>query len=163
MIQVELTNRTAERISILEQFERAVRKVCELADVRFARVGVAIVEDREIHELNRRYLGHDYPTDVISFPMQSDSGSVSGQLEGEIAVSIDTARAQATRFGWTAEQELLLYVVHGALHLVGFDDANTEGTAQMRAAERKILNQLGVQIPNTVAGAATTIPSEESV
>ena len=83
-----------------------------------ATLSIAVVSDRAIRPLNRRYLQHDYATDVLSFLL--DSGP--GWLDGEIIVSADTAASQAPQYDSSAEAELLLYVIHGALHLVGYDD-----------------------------------------
>jgi probable rRNA maturation factor len=81
-------------------------------------ISIAVVDDRSIHELNRQFLDHDYPTDVLSFPLVA----AGNHLEGEIVVSVDTAAREAAEVGWSTEDELLLYVVHGALHLAGFAD-----------------------------------------
>jgi probable rRNA maturation factor len=106
-------------------------------------VSIAIVDDEAIHELNRQFLDHDYATDVLSFPLED----APPRLEGEIVVSIDTAHRVAAEAGWTAGEELLLYVIHGALHLVGYDDKKLELASEMRARERAVLAQLGIAIP----------------
>lgn len=105
-----------------------------------AEVSVAIVDDATIHRLNRQFLEHDYATDVLSFTLSEPP-----RLEGEIVASIDTARREAAAIGWPADDELLLYVVHGALHLAGQRDEEPEDAAAMRRAERAVLEQLGVQ------------------
>ncbi len=93
-----------------------------------------------IHELNRRFLKHDEPTDVISFVLDQADGIVDGQ----IVVSADTAAASAKRFGWTAADELLLYAIHGTLHLVGYDDRTARAQQAMRRRERRYLGQFGL-------------------
>jgi len=95
-------------------------------------VVVALVDDRTIAELHGRYLGEPGPTDVLSFP------------HGEIVVSGDTARREARERGVEPLHELLLYVVHGALHLKGYRDKTSADRKRMRAAERRILAGLGV-------------------
>jgi len=94
-------------------------------------VVVALVDDTTIAELHQRFLGIEGPTDVLSFP------------GGEIVVSADTARREAAARGIPALAELVLYVVHGALHLAGHDDRRPKARAKMRAAERRVLAQLG--------------------
>lgn len=106
-------------------------------------LSLAVVDDPTIHELNRRHLAHDYPTDVLSFPLLDDPP----RLEGEVIVSADTARANAAEYGWPAEDELLLYVVHGVLHLVGHRDKSDHETAAMRAAEARYLRGAGATPP----------------
>jgi probable rRNA maturation factor len=104
-------------------------------------VGVVAVDDPTIQELNRRHLNHDCPTDVLSFPMERTQT----RLEGEVVVSADTAVATAPDYGWSAESELLLYVIHGTLHLVGCDDRDREGRREMRRREKAYLNRLGLE------------------
>ncbi len=103
-------------------------------------MGVAIVDDQSIHEINQRHLGHDYPTDVISFGYTLQPPLV----EGEMVVSLETARKQADQLGWSVESELLLYIVHGALHICGMDDLQQEQRLAMRHTELRVMSQLGI-------------------
>ena len=95
-------------------------------------ISIAIVDDPAIHEINRQYLQHDYPTDVISF----DLTETQQLLEGEIIASWETAQRVAEENHWNPQQELLLYVIHGMLHIVGLDDDSPSQTQQMREKER---------------------------
>ena len=124
------------------RLKRAVRSVLQAAGIRSAEISIAIVDDRRMHALNRQYLDHDYPTDVLSFILERDAST--GSLEGEVIVSADYAAREATRYGWTTGDELLLYVIHGCLHLVGHDDHTPEGQAAMRAAEAGHLAEFGL-------------------
>lgn len=119
----------------------AVERILEEAGIERAEVSVAIVDDRTIQELNRRYLRHDRATDVLSFVLQRSDR----WLDGQIVVSAETACGQAARYGWTAGEELLLYVIHGALHLVGYDDASPPSRERMRRKERKALSRFGLE------------------
>jgi probable rRNA maturation factor len=103
-------------------------------------VSIAVVDDPAIHELNRRYLSHDCPTDVLSFALEQGPA----YLEGEVIVSADTAAASAARFGWSAGDELLLYVIHGCLHLCGYDDQTPAALAEMRRKEAFYLAEHGL-------------------
>jgi probable rRNA maturation factor len=109
------------------------------SDFNSAMISLAVVDDAEIHELNRQFLNHDWPTDVLSFALQDDGS----HLEGEVIISADTAAAMAVELGCTAEAEQLLYVIHGMLHLVGYCDKTPEDAQQMRIAEAKFLGQFG--------------------
>lgn len=124
------------------RLEQAARLVLEQHGPARAEVSIAVVDDLTIHELNRRYLQHDYPTDVLSFVLEADLQ----QLEGEVIVSADTAISQGRQYGVRPEDELLLYVIHGVLHLVGFDDTSAELRQRMRCAERSYLEQFGVDL-----------------
>ena len=107
-----------------------------------AELSLVIVDDSTIQELNRRYLNHDYPTDVLSFTLESDPEA--GRLQGEVIVSADTAARVAEELSVDVQHELLLYATHGVLHLVGYDDAQPAEREQMRAAERRYLEQIGI-------------------
>mgnify|MGYP003784159847 CR=1 FL=1 len=104
-------------------------------------IGVLVTDDNTIQEINRRHLQHDYPTDVISFPY----GCSADEVEGELVVSLCTARRWAAEVGWAWQTELLLYVVHGTLHICGLEDSTAEQRQQMRAAEQAALTELGIR------------------
>ena len=118
------------------RLKKAVRLVLQDAGIRSAEISIAIVTDERMHELNRQYLQHDYPTDVLSFVLEHDDDAKS--LDGEIIVSSDYAAREAARYGWTADDELLLYIIHGCLHLVGHDDTTPAAKQAMRAGRSKI-------------------------
>lgn len=94
-------------------------------------VSILIISDRRMAELHQRFMNEAGPTDVITFQ------------HGEIFISADTALANAKRFDTSVRHELRLYIVHGLLHLEGFDDRDSEGTRRMRAAEKQVLDALG--------------------
>ncbi|MDX1948247.1 MAG: rRNA maturation RNase YbeY [Pirellulaceae bacterium] len=124
-----------------DRLATAVRQVMAEAGIQAGEISVAVVTDEQIHVLNRQYLDHDYPTDVLSFVLEHDGN----RLDGEIIVSSDYARRESERFGWTTADELLLYVIHGSLHLVGYDDQTPEAAQAMRAAEVRHLAQFGLE------------------
>ncbi len=118
---------------------RAVRTVLRDAGVRKARISVAVVDDETIARLNWRYLRHRGPADVLSFLLEQTVG-----LEGEVIVAAQTALRAAPQYGWPPHDELLLYVIHGMLHLVGHDDASPALRAEMQERETHILQRLGI-------------------
>ena len=125
------------------RLKKAVRLVLQDANIRTAEISIAIVSDERMQELNRHYLQHDYPTDVLSFLLNHDEAAQS--LEGEIIASSDYAAREAVRYGWSTDDELLLYVIHGCLHLVGYDDTMPAGKQAMRQAEAKYLAQFKLE------------------
>ena len=127
-----------------KQVIAAVESVLRESDHESAFVSVAIVDDPTIRKINRQYLKHDYPTDVLSFVLEDDGR----RLQGELVVSTDTAIASAGQYGWSASEELLLYLVHGTLHLVGYRDKEPEQIAEMRRAEAVHLRKLGIELPS---------------
>src|SRR5688572_17783805 len=104
-------------------------------------ISLAFVDNPTIHALNKRYLNHDEPTDVLSFPL---SGPKAKKLTGELVLGAEVARDQAAERGHDVQVELGLYVIHGLLHLCGYDDASDDGAKEMRERERHYLAQLGL-------------------
>jgi len=120
---------------------QAVQTALRQQNIAEADVSVAIVDNPTIRQLHRQYLAIDEPTDVMSFVLErSDEG-----LEGEVVASAERAVEVADQYGWTPAEELLLYVVHGTLHLAGHDDATAQQRAAMREQERACLAQLGLE------------------
>jgi probable rRNA maturation factor len=138
--QISLTNETETPVDA-EQIDLAIRWALADSPYDEAIVSIAVVDDETIHELNRQFLAHDYPTDVLSFTLEDDPP----RLEGEVIVSVDTARQNAVEAGWSADDELLLYVIHGTLHLAGYLDKDLEDYTEMRAAEAAVLDRLRVK------------------
>lgn len=103
---------------------------------RVAEVDLAIVGAGEIASLNRRYLSRTAATDVLSFDL-SESGR--GGLCVQLVVCGDVAASQAAARGLSAQRELMLYVVHGLLHQMGYEDESIRGAAKMRAREDELL------------------------
>ena len=102
-------------------------------------LSLVFVSDAELARLHAEHLGDPRPTDVMTF----DLGERGGELEGELYISVERARAVAARRGLRPARELALYVVHGCLHLLGFDDHAPADRRRMRAAERAVLAPLG--------------------
>lgn len=125
------------------RLQTAVQRILDDAQIGSAQIGIAVLSDSAIRQLNKQYLDHDYATDAISFVLEQTPD----HLEGEIAVSAETARRQAARLGWDAGDELLLYVVHGMLHLVGEDDMSEAAAERMRQREREVLGEFGLVPP----------------
>lgn len=146
MINVEIANEQSKHAFDADLLQAAVRVVLRGESIDTANVSVAIVDDATMHALNLKYLRHDYPTDVLSFLLSAANEA----LEGEVIVSADTAASEASRYAWSTADELLLYVIHGTLHLAGYDDASEVERAAMRTKEREYLTALGHQ-PNDEA------------
>lgn len=143
-IEVHVEDRqSAVRISST-RLVRMVRKVLAEEGVLAAEIGVRIVGDRAMAALNRRWLAHEGPTDVITFPLSAPGEPM---LLGDIAVSGETARRVAREIGWPARHELAYYVVHGLLHLAGYDDRVPADRRAMRARERRVMLAAGLPTP----------------
>jgi len=100
-------------------------------------VTIAFVSDRKIRELNRQFRGIDRPTDVLSFPTEDGSDNL-----GDIAISTDTAARQAKENGLTLNGEIAQLILHGLLHLSGYDHETDNG--EMNRIELKLRKKLGI-------------------
>jgi probable rRNA maturation factor len=123
------------------RIREVVRTVLDGEHVADAEISLAFVDNPTIHRLNQRYLGHDEPTDVLSFPL-SEPGAK--RLAGELVIGAEVAKAQAESRAHDVQAELALYVIHGLLHLCGHDDKTAEQAAAMRVRERHYLRILGL-------------------
>ena len=130
-LRIEISNEHAFPLDEA-RLKKGVRTVLKDAGIEDGEISIAIVDDAEMHALNRKYLDHDYPTDVLSFVLEEEDGRV----DGEIIASSDYATREAEIYKWKAEDEILLYVIHGSLHLVGYDDLDPASKQKMREAER---------------------------
>jgi probable rRNA maturation factor len=119
---------------------KIVRRIVRQSGIREGSLSLAVVDDATIAGLNRQYLNDPSPTDVLSFVLESSPG----YLEGEVVASAETAARAARKYGWSAADELKLYLIHGVLHLVGYDDHTPRQRSLMRKQERRYLEQLGV-------------------
>jgi probable rRNA maturation factor len=140
--QIALTNEQLQHPVNESQLKDAAAAVLQDSDFLSANISLAVIDDETMHELNRRHLDHDYPTDVLSFVLAAEGD----HLEGEVILSADTAASVAEELGHAAAQEQLLYVIHGMLHLVGYDDKSTTDAEEMRSAEERYLQQFDVKL-----------------
>ena len=108
---------------------QAITRTLQGESITVADICVILLNDKKIHEMNREFLQHDYPTDVITFPLEDNP------LEGEIYISIDTAIEQARDYNVSVTQELMRLAAHGTLHLIGYDDSTDEERARMSELE----------------------------
>jgi probable rRNA maturation factor len=124
-----------------KQVRDIVRAVLDGEGVADAEISLAFVDNPTIHALNKRYLDHDEPTDVLSFPLSEPNAK---RLAGELVIGVEVAQAQARERGHEVQQELALYVIHGLLHLCRYDDKSEEAAREMRGRERHYLAALGL-------------------
>jgi probable rRNA maturation factor len=122
------------------RLKKILRALCRRFDIKKANISIAIVDDKEIRKVNRRFLGRSSVTDVISFDL---SDAQSGEMVFELAADAQEARRQAKKRRHSAEADLALYILHGFLHNVGFDDAKRRDAALMHQTEDEILEEFG--------------------
>lgn len=163
--QVDITYQDAEPVVDSECIIAAVRHTLIRHGCKQAQLSIALVNDDCISRLNEQHLGHTGPTDVLSFDLNGDrrgdsvcfSGgadvvdSADGAdaehavavIDGEIVLSLQTAQREAQRRGHSMLAEVVLYAVHGTLHLLGHDDCTVADAARMHEIEDDILAELG--------------------
>lgn len=117
-------------------FEDCTSIVVQHARRRRAAVSFVILDDARIQEMNVRFLGHDYATDVITFPLGEE-----GELDGEVYIGADTAAAQAREHGVPFREEIARLAVHGLLHLLGHDDMTPEAAARMHELQEHLVGK----------------------
>jgi probable rRNA maturation factor len=104
-------------------------------------VDVVLVGERRLRELHRRFLGDDTPTDVIAFDLEDEGPGPSAEIYASVPCAVRVARER----GVSPARELALYLVHGALHLCGYDDHRMADRRRMRVVEKSILTRLGYE------------------
>jgi len=135
------------RAALATLVHQQVEESCELA--------VVVTDDATLHELNLRHRGMDAPTDVLAFADDADDAGEADRLFivapdmprylGDVVISFHRAEAQAAEAGHDAQAELQLLVVHGVLHLLGYDDVAEEQRTRMWAVQAEILRDLKVE------------------
>ena len=123
--------------------KRAVEACLALEGAEDREVSLLMTDDREVHALNRHYRGKDRPTDVLAFALDDagDADAGIGPL-GDVVVSVERARAQARSRRTTVDAELELLVVHGTLHLLGYDHDEPEAARSMRNRTRQVRRRI---------------------
>jgi len=122
--------------------EKSLRRARGLLRSGLRELSVALVSDAQMSELHKRYMNDDSPTDVLTFPLDENGrGEV---LSGEIVINVAEALRQSRRRGIRVQNELLLYALHGMLHLKGMDDRTDSQYRAMHRLEDRILTKLGV-------------------
>jgi probable rRNA maturation factor len=135
MPEISLLNRQRVRTIDLEPLSRfaqlALDKVEAVGRTALpAEIVAVLVSDRRISAIHLRFMQIAGPTDVITFQ------------HGEIMISVETAHRQATHFGTELVEELCLYLLHGLLHLAGYDDATTSGSREMDRLQRRLMREI---------------------
>ena len=130
-----LTEDTSFHFTSRRLTSRWIKEVVAQAELRLGDLSVVFCSDPYILDVNKQYLGHDYYTDIITFDYCE--GDV---LSGDLIISVDTVRANASEYGAASfDEELHRVIIHGVLHLIGFDDHTPEDQAEMRRQENAAL------------------------
>jgi len=142
MITVQITNHFETLPADAPQLKKLVRAICRRFGVARARISIGIVDDAEIAVLNKRFLNHEGTTDSLSFDLSEESEPDEPKVF-DLIVNGELAVREALRRGHDAQAELALYLAHGLLHHLGFDDSTAEQAGRMHRTEDEILQHLG--------------------
>ncbi|MCK5742071.1 MAG: rRNA maturation RNase YbeY [Chlorobi bacterium] len=135
---IETYNSSSTLRIAIKKVKEALIRTFEGESIEQADVNVIYVDDAKIHEINKEYLNHDRTTDVITFSLK-DNEEKDSIIDGEIYVSADTARRQASEYKVSFTDEILRLAVHGGLHLCGYEDDNNKKRAYMHKLETKYI------------------------
>lgn len=142
---IEINNLTNEKLNEIDELKKYTNYLLEYMKID-ASFSVIIVDNNEIHEINKKYRGIDRPTDVISFALEEEEDyEVKERLLGDIYVSIDKVYEQAKEYGHSVKRELFFLVTHGFLHLLGYDHMEPEEEKEMFSLQEQILDSYGVK------------------
>jgi len=129
----------------------SIKKTIEIAKLEFsenAELSVLIADDQTLQALNSEWRNKDKPTNVLSFPTEvSELGRVTFPMLGDIAISLETAKREADLENKTLHHHLTHLIIHGFLHLFGYDHETDKQALQMESLETRILKELGIADP----------------
>ena len=153
--QIDCCNRQKLLPVRVTDLKRLMAAALDATGIETAEISLAIVDDEKIAQLHEVWLGVPGPTDVITFDLSPPAGlarptgstDLSTHLAGEIVASGETAHREAGRYHWQPEHELAYYLVHGLLHLCGYDDHSPAERRTMRRRERQVMEDIGLPPP----------------
>jgi len=144
-LTIAISNRQRARKIGLRLLEKITAAALEELNIARADLGIVLTGAKEMASLNEKFLGHEGPTDVITFDYQNPEVRIRNpetEIHGEIFVCVKEAERQAKEFGTSRQSELVRYVVHGILHLTGQDDVKPAARKKMKRAEGRVLGKL---------------------
>ena len=138
----EIVNLTDDKNIYEESIERVLNRGIKKEQLKDVIFNVIIVDNEYIHKLNREYRKIDRPTDVITFALEDEQDIVTTpRLLGDIYISLEKAKEQATEYGHSLEREICFLAVHGFYHLLGYDHQTKEEEVVMFTKQKEVLNE----------------------
>jgi probable rRNA maturation factor len=115
---------------------KIVKKLSDDLDFKISSMQINFLDSKQMTKINSKYLNHNYSTDIITFNYGENNN-----LDGEIYISIDDAASNAKRYGVSFFEEVLRNIIHGFLHLLGYDDKHKKDKVIMKRLENSLFNQ----------------------
>ena len=145
-MKISIQNRQKRILLNLKKVRGATQKILTELGFLDAELSVVLVDDARIRDLNRRYLHRDKPTNVLAFPMrEGEFSTLHPNLLGDLVISVETAKRQSDRFGLNKTEMVILLMVHGVLHLIGYEHEGTKKGAQEMSLKQKELFRIATQ------------------
>lgn len=145
-MRISIQNRQKRILLNLKKVRRATQKILTELGLLDAELSVLLVDDARIRDLNRRYLNRDKPTNVLAFPMrEGEFSTLHPNLLGDLVISVETAERQSDRFGLNEMEMVILLMVHGVLHLIGYEHEGTKKGAREMSLKQKELFRIATQ------------------
>lgn len=147
MNDISFFNQTKEEITETNELERLIAYASEMEKVTNAVFSITFVNDDEMREMNKNYRNIDRTTDVLSFAFEDNMDIKNNEIRmlGDIYISVDKAKAQALEYGHAYLRELSFLMIHGFLHLLGYDHMDEESEKEMFSRQEEILNGYGIK------------------
>ena len=147
MYNIGIFNKTNEEIEDIDLVNEIAIHLLKEEKQDGIELNIIFVDNKEIREINKIYRNKDYETDVISFALEDDDTFIKldYRILGDIYISLDKVKEQSQEYGHSFRRELLFLVVHGLLHLLGYDHMNEEEEKVMFAKQEKILDSYGIK------------------
>lgn len=144
MIEIEIDQNFSDQVEISD-LQAVADKVLAITETSLeSEIGLQIIEDAQMQQLNLQYMGINSPTDVLSFPVPFQNPDTGNPYLGDILISYPTAARQAEAAGHPVAEEICLLLVHGILHLLGYDHLTTEDKTAMWDIQDTILTALQI-------------------
>jgi probable rRNA maturation factor len=142
-MEVLIDNRQSRQKISLKKIRQTVRVILDALDCPDSEISILIVDDPQIEELNQQYLNRQGPTNVIAFAMrEGEFSNLSPHLLGDVVISTDTAAREAQMAARSMEQRIEELLVHGILHLMGYDHETSEDDARVMEDKSRELMEL---------------------
>jgi len=144
-MKIQIENQRKQTKINKRKIRAAVTKLLKLLDCGDKEISITFVSDADIQIINKKYLSKDNPTNVISFSLQEgEFGGINPEMLGDIVISVDTASSDAEKGHLTFDEEILFLIIHGLLHLLGYNHVNTSkaNALKMKRKENELFHLL---------------------
>jgi probable rRNA maturation factor len=144
-MKIQIENRQTKFKIERKNIRNTVLKIFKILDFTDKEISIYLTDDENIKQLNKKYLGRNKATNVLSFSMkEGEYGNINPEIMGDIIISVETAQKDAVKGKLTVRQEIDFLLIHGILHLSGYNHENTsrEEAATMKQKERELFNKL---------------------